>query len=72
MIGDTDYFYTFKCPVCGCETDVKEKDEVDGKGLNNYTGVGSKTLELKVIIVKIIYSFKEINKSEIIICLLYN
>ena len=24
--GDTDYFYTFKCPVCGCETDVEEKD----------------------------------------------
>lgn len=24
--GDTDYFYTFRCPVCGCETDIEEKD----------------------------------------------
>lgn len=26
MIGDTDYFYTFRCPVCGRETDIPEKD----------------------------------------------
>ena len=26
MIGDTDYFYTFKCPVCGIETDIPQKD----------------------------------------------
>ena len=26
MIGDTDYFYTFRCPVCGKETDIPEKD----------------------------------------------
>ena len=25
-IGDTDYFYTFRCPVCGIETDISEKD----------------------------------------------
>ena len=25
-IGDTDYFYTFKCPECGIETDIPEKD----------------------------------------------
>ena len=25
-IGDTDYFYTFRCPVCGVETDIPEKD----------------------------------------------
>lgn len=24
--GDTDYYYTFKCPVCGKETDIPEKD----------------------------------------------
>ena len=29
------------------DMDAKTKDEVDGKGLNNYTGVGSKTLKLK-------------------------
>lgn len=22
MIGDTDYYFTFKCPVCGVETDI--------------------------------------------------
>ena len=26
MIGDTDYFYTFTCPVCGKETDIAEKE----------------------------------------------
>ena len=26
MVGDTDYFYTFTCPVCGKETDIPEKD----------------------------------------------
>lgn len=26
MVGDTDYFCTFKCPVCGIETDIKESD----------------------------------------------
>ncbi len=25
-LGDTDYYYTFKCPVCGRETDIPEKD----------------------------------------------
>ena len=29
------------------DMDCKTKDEVDGKGLTNYTGVGSKTLELR-------------------------
>lgn len=29
------------------DMDADTKDEVDGKGLNNYTGVGSKTLTLK-------------------------
>lgn len=24
--GDTDYYYTFRCPVCNVETDIKEKD----------------------------------------------
>lgn len=26
LAGDTDYYYTFRCPVCGKETDIKEKD----------------------------------------------
>ena len=26
MVGDTDYYYTFRCPVCGKETDIPEKD----------------------------------------------
>lgn len=26
MLGDTDYFYTFRCPVCGIETDLKEQE----------------------------------------------
>lgn len=26
LLGDTDYYYTFKCPVCGIETDIPEKD----------------------------------------------
>lgn len=26
MIGDTDYFYTFRCPVCGVQTDIPEKE----------------------------------------------
>jgi len=25
-LGDTDYYYTFVCPVCGIETDIPEKD----------------------------------------------
>ncbi len=26
MCGDTDFYYTFKCPVCGVKTDVPERD----------------------------------------------
>ncbi len=26
MAGDTDYFYTFRCPVCNTETDIPDKD----------------------------------------------
>ena len=26
ITGETDYFYTFRCPVCGIETDISEKD----------------------------------------------
>ena len=26
MLGDTDYYYTFRCPVCGIETDIPEND----------------------------------------------
>lgn len=26
LAGDTDYFYTFRCPICGIETDIPEKD----------------------------------------------
>jgi len=26
LAGDTDYYYTFRCPVCGVETDISEKD----------------------------------------------
>ena len=26
LLGDTDYYYTFRCPVCGIETDSPEKD----------------------------------------------
>lgn len=25
LIGDTDFYYTFKCPVCGRETDIPDK-----------------------------------------------
>ena len=25
-LGDTDYYYTFCCPVCGIETDIPERD----------------------------------------------
>jgi hypothetical protein len=25
-IGDIDYYYTFRCPVCGVETDIKNSD----------------------------------------------
>ena len=24
--GETDYYYTFKCPVCGVETDIKSSE----------------------------------------------
>lgn len=24
--GDVDYFYTFKCPICGVETDINTKE----------------------------------------------
>lgn len=26
IAGDTDYYYTFCCPVCGKETDIPDKD----------------------------------------------
>ena len=26
FLGDTDYYYTFKCPVCGVETDIPSKE----------------------------------------------
>lgn len=26
LSGETDYYYTFRCPVCGIETDIPEKD----------------------------------------------
>ena len=26
LLGDTDYYYTFRCPVYGIETDIPEKD----------------------------------------------
>ena len=26
ICGDTDYYYTFQCPVCGKETDIPERD----------------------------------------------
>ena len=25
MLGDTDYYYTFCCPICGKETDIDER-----------------------------------------------
>ena len=25
MTGEVEYYYTFKCPVCGVETDIPEK-----------------------------------------------
>lgn len=25
-IGDIDYYYTFRCPVCGVETDIKSSE----------------------------------------------
>ncbi len=37
--GETDYFYTFKCPCCGVETDIPEKDivrRVRGKVIEKY------------------------------------
>ena len=26
ICGDTDYYYTFKCPCCGALTDIPERD----------------------------------------------
>ena len=37
--GSTDYYYTFKCPVCNCETDLKESDvpsRIQYKALDKY------------------------------------
>lgn len=25
FVGDTDYFYTFRCPVCNVETDIADE-----------------------------------------------
>ena len=37
--GSTDYYYTFKCPVCNCETDINESDvptRIKYKSLDKY------------------------------------
>lgn len=43
--GETDYFYTFRCPLCNEETDISSNyipDSVKCKVMNVYKG-GSKT-----------------------------
>ena len=30
LSGETDYYYTFKCPVCGVETDIPSRDLPSG------------------------------------------
>ena len=37
--GDTDYYYTFKCPCCGAWTDIPERDvpiNVRGIAMDKY------------------------------------
>lgn len=37
--GETEYFYTFKCPCCKVETDIPEKNivrRVRGKAMGKY------------------------------------
>lgn len=36
--GDTDYYYTFKCPVCGRETDISSNEvpsSIQKEAMNN-------------------------------------
>ena len=38
-IGDTDYFYTFRCPVCNAETDINKAEvpyRIRSKKLDRY------------------------------------
>ena len=38
-VGDIDYYYTFKCPVCGKETDIKKElvpHSIQRKALEKY------------------------------------
>lgn len=47
MCGDTDYYYTFCCPVCNKETDIPEKDvpsSIRGKKLELYRGLYSRRM----------------------------
>lgn len=42
ICGDTDYFYTICCPVCGKETDIPEKDvpnSIQHAKLDAYRGI---------------------------------
>ena len=48
MAGDTDYFYTFRCPVCNAETDIPEKDvpySIRRNLLDNRRGIYTRSLE---------------------------
>ncbi len=40
--GDTDYYYTFRCPICQHETDIKSSDvpsSIKSKAMNLYRSI---------------------------------
>ena len=46
--GDTDYYYTICCPVCGKETDISEKDipySIRSKKLEEHKGIYQRVYE---------------------------
>ena len=48
MAGDTDYYYTICCPVCGKETDISEKDipySIRRKKLEEHKGIYQRVYE---------------------------
>ena len=48
MAGDTDYYYTICCPVCGKETDISEKDipySIRRKKLEEHKGIHQRVYE---------------------------
>ena len=48
ITGDTDYYYTVSCPVCGRETDISEKDipyRIRRKKLDEHKGIYQRVYE---------------------------